>query len=143
MTLEATAAKALDALEKALATATPPMWYPVGRMTEEESLQIGGVDPHITSDNGTTVADYISERNAECASIAVNLSAPLAAVARAALERPWIDATVYAQCMSCRAPDGDVLPNWRPTAHKQGCPFAALDAALDAFNAAAREGGAT
>lgn len=123
------ARKALDALDAATSKATPPMWYPVGRMTEEESLQIGGVDPHIASDSGTTVADYISERNAECACLSVNLAAPLAAVVRAAMaERAAIKEELEG------SPFGGPIDPFNGARAKTRH---ALDAALDAFNDAA------
>jgi len=77
--------------------------------------------------------------------IAVNLSSPLAAVARAAMARPWWrpesprDPQFY-RCVACRSavPSIAIIED---DGHYDGCPMAKLDAALDALEAAAAEGG--
>lgn len=57
----------------------------------------------------------------------------LVAVAAAAKARPWIgrrdghDHTILDYCIECKATDSN-----GPLTHKRDCPFAALDAALDA-----------
>lgn len=67
--------------------------------------------------------------------IAVNLSAPLAAVVRAVADRPWMERDlngVAYRCFLCGR-DQEIVG----VGHFDGCGAKEADAALDAFNAAA------
>lgn len=68
-------------------------------------------------------------------SAAVNLSAPLASVARAVADRPWMERDlngVAYRCFLCGR-DQEIVG----VGHFDGCGAKEADAALDAFNAAA------
>ncbi len=75
-------------------------------------------------------AKRIDHPIANVIALGVNLLEPLAAVARAAIARPWL----YADrtCVRCESSTG---PETRPGSHTKECPFGDLDAALDALEA--------
>lgn len=74
---------------------------------------------------------------------AVNLYLPLAAVARAVLDRPWWQRYAeghryFANCMSCGAEMKRACDPWT---HEVGCRFSDADRRLDALEAATAQGG--
>ena len=70
--------------------------------------------------------------------LAVNLSAPLAAVARAAMARPWVFCDKHGNEVGCHGCDAKPWNAWIDRrAHDERCRFAKIDAALDALEAAA------
>lgn len=151
------ARKALEALAAAK-TPDPPSerWIPKTWVeTDGESwAAIGPVRTVVEPDDGDEcgAAATLARRDAEYMCLAVNLAAPLAAVVRAAAERPWwtksetVRGVQWVRCLGCGVdiPDtlDDVPHEQRHLPTSEGpCPFEESDAALDAFNAAAAEMG--
>ena len=128
------AEKALAALEAAGKAATPRPWSVTHRhasctVNDDEQcglgLEIEG--PPEASMRG----QFALAADASLIVAAVNLSAPLAAVARAAMARPWKSGAICVMCGGIQAAFGGKIE------HVDECQFGDLDAALDALEAAA------
>ena len=138
------AAKALDALEAAGKAATPGPLIQDGRFVEVDR-DGDFISEHFAQHNippGDPVA--IAQANAALHVAAVNLSSPLAEVARAAMARPWIidsDGDGRSHCIACNRVTRRVFDPGEKLFHSERCSFFEIDAALDALEAAAMQGG--
>ena len=129
------AAKALDALEAAGKAATPGPLIQDGRFVEVDR-DGDFISEHFAQHNivrGDPVT--IGRANAALHVAAVNLSAPLAAVARAAMD--WRKAAYYVKAESESA---SKLGLWKAKS-MEAATRSNLFSALDALEAAAAEGG--
>ena len=153
------ARKALEALEAAGKDGTPRPWgtqyvHAMGIVAVAQVVftpdrivtgnVVASLDPEDHGDDDRE-GRAICMSNANAIALSVNLSAPLAAVVRAAMDRPWwrqwsdVDGETgafIAENMVCHV-CGFERRDTDPVRHADSCEMADLDAALDAFNAAA------
>ena len=128
------AEKALAALEAAGKAATPRPWgHGEGVCGPYLDYQAHDPEWEVNHSGRDTVwlGGGVDESDRSFIPLAVNLSAPLAAVARAAMARPWKSGAICVMCGGIQAAFGGKIE------HVDECQFGDLDAALDALEAAA------
>lgn len=150
------ARKALEALEAAGKDGTPRPWgvqyvHAMGIVAVAQVVftpdrivtgnVVASLDPEDHGDDDRE-GRAICMSNANAIALSVNLSAPLAAVVRAVADRPWwLSDGETLCCEGCRAMRALGAPVAHDDDNVEGqvlpCRYAAADAALDAFNAAA------
>ena len=124
------AEKAIAALEAAGKAATPRPWRR-GMPACDCADDVADGETSVMLPGGECIVPHASDDNANLIFHSVNLSSPLAAVARAAMARPWKSGAICVMCGGIQAAFGGKIE------HVDECQFGDLDAALDALEAAA------